>query len=159
MNGRTAKTVAAGLLGCVIGQLALGGSADAIPNSQENCAFDEIVVDQASGAQPIGGTGVSFTLNGTKRVVLNFSADMGVSPDAEARLSYSVDGGAPQEDVYGPANIANNAQFYETRHAMAVITLPGGTHTIQPYWRVSGGEPTMLAVADSRCFTAEWRTK
>jgi hypothetical protein len=70
------------------------------------------------------------------------------------RLDYSVDGAAPQENVFGPANLANTQQGYEGRDATAVIPLGPGTHTITAFWRVSGG-PGKTARMDKRCLTIE----
>jgi hypothetical protein len=37
---------------------------------------------------------------------------------------------------------------------MVVLNVPTGAHTIQPYWRISGGAGTS-GVIYSRCLTAE----
>ncbi len=97
--------------------------------------------------------------NGTsaRQAIVQVSADMGVDPDAEVRLAYAIDGGRPQEGVFGPANFANNQQFWETRSTIAVIPLPAGTHTISAYWRVSGATGKN-AVSSMRCMTVQART-
>jgi hypothetical protein len=90
-------------------------------------------------------------------VIVQFSADTGVETGAEVRISYEVDGGAPQEDVFGPANLADHQEFFEARAVIAVISLGPGTHRITPFWRVSGA-PGKNAFMDSRCVTAESKT-
>lgn len=159
---RNMKWIRSAIAGTVVGAgLAVAvtsGTAEAIPNPQESCAFNAVTVKTSQGAQPIPGTAVTIN-NGdqSRKVVVEFSADMGVDPGAEVRLSYSIDGKPPQEDVYGPANIANHAEFWETRHGLAVVPLGPGTHTIQPYWRISSaGE--RFGFMDSRCVVAEGRT-
>jgi hypothetical protein len=52
--------------------------------------------------RPRLGTGFSYG-----RAVVGVSANAGVDIDAELRLAYSVDGGPVQENVFGPANLAN----------------------------------------------------
>jgi len=135
------------------------GAAEAIPAPQRACAFDFVGITQADGFQPITGTGVTIS-NGTvaREVVVTLSADLGVDTGAEVRLGYSIDGGAPQENVFGPANLANHQEFFEARMIMGVIPIAAGNHTIQPFWRVSGALGTNATI-DARCFVAEGRTK
>jgi hypothetical protein len=128
---------------------------EAIPNAQENCAFSFITTDSTQPAKPIAGTAVTVN-NGTvaRKVLVQFSGDTGVDTGGEVRISYKIDGGAPQEDVFGPANLANHQEFFEARTVIAVIPIGPGTHTITPFWRVSG-VAGKNAFMDSRCFTAE----
>ena len=108
-----------------------------------------------------GGSGLYF--NELTRTVVNsgtanksvfiwFSADVGVPLNAEVRLLFSVDGAAPQ--YYGPQNLANNTQYYETRSALARIPVSPGTHTITPFVFVSAASGA-TAFFDDRCMFVE----
>jgi hypothetical protein len=63
-----------------------------------------------------------------------------------------VDGNAAQEYAYGPGNLANRQEYSEGREVTAVIPLGPGSHTITPYWRVSGAAGK-TATMDERCLT------
>ena len=104
-----------------------------------------------------GGSGLYF--NDLTRTVVNtgtanksafiwFSADVGVPAGAEVRLLFSLDGAAPQ--YRGPQNLANTAEYYQSRSALARISVPPGSHTITPFVFVSAG-PGVTAVFDDRC--------
>ncbi len=132
--------------------------AEAIPNPQETCAFDSLNLTTASG---FVSTGTPVTIdNGTsaRRVIVQMTANAGVDEVAEIRLAYAVDGGAPQENVFGPANLANHQEFFETRATFAIIPLPAGVLTIEPFVRISGA-PGKNATLVQRCFFAEGRTR
>ena len=94
---------------------------------------------------------------GDGKAIVQLSADTGVDPGAEVRVAYSVDGGPPQEGVFGPANLANHQEFFEARTVIAVIPLARGGHTITAHWRVSGGSGKKAAM-DNRCMTVEMRS-
>jgi hypothetical protein len=143
----------------VAGLLFQSHSVQAIPTPQGKCAFDVISTNSTTATQAIPGLSVTVN-NGTaaRTAIVQLSADTHVDTLSEVRVSYSVDGGAPQEDVFGPANLANNQEFREARAVIALIPLPAGTHTITPMWRVSG-VAGKNAVTDSRCVTVETRTK
>jgi hypothetical protein len=148
-------------LGLVVGGVAaFQGSAFALPNSQGVCAFSTQVISSTDGARPLPGLTLTVTNNATsnRNAIVQVSADTGVDDQAEVRISYALDNGPPREDTYGPANFANVAQYYEGRMVLAIIPVPPGTHTIKPYWRVSGS-PGKTAVIDSRCATVEITTK
>lgn len=161
MNTRLALELAAamgavGLLGYHSGRAAEASTPAAVTWPPEvACAFDVITVTNAS--QAISGTLVTVN-NGARAglAVVRFSADTGVDPDAEVRIAYSIDGAPPLEDHFGPVNLANHQQFWEARAVIAAILLGPGTHTIQPYWRVSGA-PGKRAFMDSRCMEVETR--
>ena len=108
-----------------------------------------------------GGSGLYFTEltrtvvnTGTtnKTAVIWFAADVGVPADAEVRLLFSLDGAAPQ--YRGPQNLANAAQYYQSRSTLARISIPPGTHTITPFVFVSGAAG-VTAVFDDRCMFVE----
>lgn len=148
---------AVGLMTGTVGFLAAPG-AEAVPVPQQRCAFNQVTITSFDAAAAIPG--LSLTVNNgsvARRAIVQLSADVGVEPNAEVRVSYSVDGGPQQEDTFGPANLANHQEFYEARGVIAVIPLGPGTHSVTPYWRVSAG-PGMSAVMDSRCATIESRT-
>lgn len=133
-------------------------SVQAIPNPQETCALSQISIDVSQGFQFINGTAVTINNGDTgRRVLAQFSADTGVTDDAEVRIGYQVDNGPVQEGLWGPANLANHQDFFEARTVIAIIPVGPGTHTIRPFWRVSGSAGNS-AVMDNRCFTVEGRT-
>ena len=86
--------------------------------------------------------------------VIRVSASIGVDPGAEVRIGYKVDGGSPVEGVFGPANLANHQEHWETRAMMAIIHLPPGVHVVSPYWRISGAAGKN-AFMTARCATIE----
>ena len=106
---------------------------------------------------PISGSTVTVN-NGVsaRNVVLQFSAAAGVDAGAEIRFGYRVDGGAIQ--FFGPQNLANNTEFWQTRTNLSVARLGPGVHTIVPHWRVSGAVGK-AARMDDRCITAEKTTQ
>jgi hypothetical protein len=134
-------------------------SVQALPASQGSCAFNSIQTNSNAGAQDIPGLSVTVN-NGAqaREAIVQLSADTGVETNAEVRVSYRVNGGAPQEDVFGPANLANHQEFFEARTVIALIPLSAGNNTITPVWRVSGA-PGKQAFMDSRCMTVETRTR
>jgi hypothetical protein len=90
-----------------------------------------------------------------RHVVVHFNADAGVDTAAEIRLGYRVDGGSIVTP--GAQNFANHTEYWQTRHNMVVIYVPAGSHTIQPYWRISGATGKGGAISN-RCLTAEANT-
>ena len=128
-------------------------SAEAIPAASKACAFSVLSNTAANGWRPVTGSAVTINNGSSSRhVVLNFNADAGVDSLAEIRVGYSVNGGSVTTP--GAQNFANHTQYWETRHNMVVMYLPPGTHTIQPYWRISGATGKNGVIA-SRCITAE----
>ena len=99
-----AGATAAGVLAAGLVGYALGSPVSAIPNPQENCAFNSLSITTADGTPAIPGLAVTVnnTTANTQRAIVQLSADLGVDDQAEVRVSYQVDGGAPQEDVFGP---------------------------------------------------------
>ena len=105
--------------------------------------------------------GLSVTINdgsSSRNIVAFTSLDGNVSPNAEMRLSWSVDGGAVSDYTFGPGNIAENQQFDGTRTVMDVIPLGPGTHTLTPEVRLSGISSTS-GIVDRLCVVAEAYTK
>jgi hypothetical protein len=141
-----------------VGTYALfGGTAEAVSSPQSRCAFEFKSVTADQGWMPLG---LDVSINNgaaSRRVIAQLAADMGVETGAEVRVGYSIDGGAVREKVYGPGNLANHTEFWQTRSTLAVIPLPAGTHTVQPYWRVSGVSGKSAAF-EGGCFTVEGRT-
>ena len=131
----------------------------AIPPAQAQCAFDLQSTVSDNGQTAIPGLSVSLTPSQDGPALVKFTADVGVDDQAELRLAYSVDGAPANEYQYGPGNFSNHQQFWEGHTTMAVIPLSGGTtHTITPYWRVSGA-PGMSAFMVTRCISAESETQ
>ena len=148
-------------LGLVLGGVNFFQSiAHAIPPAQAVCAFTTVSISAANGAVAMPGLTLTVTnlRTVTQKAIVQVSADIGVEIDAEVRISYALDSGPPLEDTFGPANLANQAQYYEGRMVIAVIPVPPGKHTIRPFWRVSGA-PAKTAVMDSRCATIEVLTR
>ena len=155
---RTALTLTAAALAGAGATAVLGGSAEAIPAPQKSCSFTYKTISSDQGWQPMG-MNVSVD-NGTtsRKVVAQLAADLGVDTLAEVRVGYSIDGGPVRERVYGPANLANHDEYWETRSTIAVIPLARGTHTVTPYWRISGS-PGKNGYFQTGCFTVEGRTR
>lgn len=125
-----------------------------IPYMASVCAGAPASTTASGRAEPIPGLALRIDDRGVAgRALLALSADLGVDPDAEIRLDYSVDGGPAQENAFGPANLADHQQFGEGRLATAVVPLTAGVHTVTPYWRISGiaGKGATLG---QRCLTA-----
>lgn len=140
-------------------------NAYAIPGGQKSCSVDgtggpNVITTTAGGGIPALGdfapiAGMTVTVNnGTaaRFVVLQFSADANVDAAAEIRLGYTVDGGPIT--FFGPQNLANHSEYWETRNNTSVARIAAGIHTIKAYWRVSGAAGK-AAVMDDRCLTAE----
>ncbi|MER7072760.1 hypothetical protein [Terrabacter sp. NPDC000476] len=126
--------------------------AQAIPGVQKACAFDVSTNTAVNGWRPVNSV-VSVNDGPTSRYILvNFNADAGVDTLAEIRVGYSIDGGPVQ--IFGAQNFANHTEYWQTRHNMVVMVVPSGTHTIRPYWRISGSVGKN-GVMGARCLTAE----
>jgi hypothetical protein len=134
-------------------------AASAIPAPQKACASPGLTLTGGTG--PYHSMGVSVTVNdgtSSRNIVAFTSLDGNVSPNAEMRLSWSVDGGAVSDYAFGPGNIAENQQFDGTRTVMDVIRLGPGTHTLTPEVRLSGNSTTS-GIVDRLCVVAEAYTK
>lgn len=134
-------------------------AASAIPTPQKACGSPGLTLTGGTG--PYHSMGLSVTINdGTsaRNIVAFTSLDGNVSPNAEMRLSWSVDGGAVSDYTFGPGNIAENQQFDGTRTVMDVIRLGPGTHTLTPEVRLSGASTTS-GIVDRLCVVAEAFTK
>ena len=159
LTPRRRTAVALGLTAAVtaVTTTALTGSAEAIPGFQRSCATNVVSTQAQNGWTSMGLATTVKNGDRSRQVVAQLSSDAGVDANAEIRVGYSVDGGTIREGVYGPANLANHTDFWETRTTMAVIPISAGTHTVQAYWRVSGATGTNGVLA-TRCFTVESRT-
>jgi hypothetical protein len=133
--------------------------AHAIPVAQGRCETFPVTIHTGFGFAPMLALPLSINNGANARnAVVRVSADIGVDPGAEVRIGYSVDGGAPIEGVFGPANLANHQEFFETRATMAIVRLPAGVHAVAPFWRVNG-PPGKNATMTARCATIEGFTK
>ncbi len=159
LTKRGAALVASGaLIGGAISVAVTTASAEAIPAPQQKCTFATKTITVADGWQPLG---LAVTVkNGqvARNVVTHLSADVGVAEQAEVRVGYKIDSGPIREKYYGPGNFANHTDFWQTRNAMAVMSVPAGAHTITPYVRISGSEGK-AGWFENGCFVAEARTK
>ena len=132
--------------------LSMASAAQAVPANQARCAFDTQTITASASAVPVPGLGLTAKIGSAdSTTVVQLSANMHVDPAAEVRISYSIDGGSALENRFGPANL-DHQEFAEARTLIAVIPLPAGTHSIVPFWRVSGAAGTGAAVG-SRCAT------
>lgn len=159
MRKRTASTLAGGgvvALGIGLLTTLTGSAAQALPSYQGSCGTDVRSISSSSGWQPVNS--YVYVTNGSvsRRAIVHFTADAGVSTAAEIRLAYKVDTGAVQ--VYGPQNFANHTEYWQSRTNLVVIPLGTGTHRIQPYWRISGATGK-TGVIGARCLTAESQTQ
>jgi hypothetical protein len=146
-----AGLVAASVLAGVGATTALGGAAQAIPLYEKSCKTDVASNTAVNGWRAVNSA-VRVQNNVGRYVVVNFNADAGVDSLAEIRLGYRVDAGPVQ--LVGAQNFANHTEYWQTRHSMVVLAIPAGTHTIRPYWRISGA-PGKNGVIAARCLTAE----
>jgi hypothetical protein len=134
-------------------------AASAIPAPQKACGSPGLTLSGGTG--PYHSMGLSVTVNdgtSSRNIIAFTSLDGNVSPNAEMRLSWSVDGGAVTDYTFGSGNIAENQQFDRTRTVMDVIPLGPGTHTLTPEVRLSGNTTTS-GIVDRLCVVAEANTK
>lgn len=153
------KLTMLGTAGLLAAAAATAQPAQALPAAQGRCATAFVTITTASGFVPMPGLSVSISNGASARnAVVRVSADIGVDPGAEVRIGYSIDGGAPVEGVFGPSNLANHQEFWETRATMAIVRLPAGVHSVTPYWRISGAAGKN-AFMTARCATIEGFTR
>ena len=136
----------------------VGGTAEAIPVPQKQCNFNYQTIKAEDGWRPMGMGVTVRNGDSPRKLVAQLAADLGVDTLAEVRVGYQIDGGPVQERVFGPANLANHTEYWQTRSTIAVIPTPRGTHTVTPYWRVSGSTGKQ-AYFQTGCFTVEGRTR
>ena len=158
LSRRKLRTAAIATVAAVAGGLGsyavLDGHASAVPAPQATCRFGFMSVTADQGWRPLG-LGVTID-NGTvpRQVIAQLGADIGVETGAEVRVGYSIDGGAVREKTYGPGNLANHTEFWQTRHTIAVIPLGAestrsartGGSAAQPARR----DPSMAGASPSR---------
>jgi hypothetical protein len=135
---------------------ALAGPAGALPASQSSCTASSFTISPASGFFPLASA-LTVSVPGATTVKASLSADVGVDTGAEVRLAWSVNNATPLEGTFGPANLANHAEFFETRSTFGLIPVSAGTVTIQPFVRVSGAGGK-LATFLHRCVALEAST-
>lgn len=144
-------------LAAVLSILALAaGTAHAAQKTVSTCSTDGtgganvVSLLAQNGWQAVPG--MSRTLNNTgtvaKQAFITFAADAGVDADAELRLAFSLDNAAPA--YAGPQNLANNAQYWEGRSTVAVVSIPPGSHSLKAMWLVNG-VAGKTAIMDDRC--------
>jgi len=146
-----AGLVAASVLAGVGATTALGGGRMTKTQNEKSYKLDVASNTAVNGWRAVNSA-VRVQNNVSRYVVVNFNADAGVDSLAEIRLAYRVDAGPIQ--IAGAQNFANHTEYWQTRHSMVVLSVPAGTHTIRPYWRISGS-PGKNGVIASRCLTAE----
>jgi hypothetical protein len=122
------------------------------------CAGSSVAYSAPNGPQAIPG--LTTTINdgsASRRAVVTISANVAVDIDAQVLVAYSVDGIVPQENAFGPADLGDHQEYNEGREVTAVIPLGPGSHTITPYWRISGGAGKTASM-DKRCLSVESAT-
>lgn len=152
MNTHLTQPLQAALVaGCLLAASAAGAAQKTVSACNVNGPGGNTVSTIASA----GGkflTDLKVTLNNTgtasKKAFVQFTADANVDSGAELRLTFQLDSGATL--YYGPQNLANHAEYYQTRSTTAVILVPPGTHTITPYFFVQGPGPA-FGILDDRC--------
>lgn len=156
-------STAAVLAGASIGAVALiapvsASAGPAIPAPQQACASPFLSLTGGTGPYHSMGVRVKINNGSARRDIVAFvSMDANVSPAAEMRLSWKVDGRPVTDYRYGPGNIAENQEFDGTRTVMDVIPLGRGRHTLTPEVRLSGNPSTSGQVL-RLCVIAEART-
>jgi hypothetical protein len=83
-----------------------------------------------------------------RNVVTTFSINADVTAGAGLLSTFTVDGGAPVLNAYGPGNLGGNQGGMSWRTIENVIPLGEGTHTINAYVQVNGGWWTWGQVGD-----------
>jgi len=138
---------------------AAAGPAAALPASQSICAMPGFeFFSDAGWITMLPARSVVTT--GATTLKVSATADIGVdnANNAEVRLGWSVNNGAPAEGVFGPANFASHANTWETRTTFGLINVGAGTTTVQPYIRLSAPLLSPSAHIIHRCFTIEATT-
>jgi hypothetical protein len=134
-----------------------------IESEQYTCLHDGYTLQVEDGRQVIPGL-IASIRGGRGAFIVQLSADLGVDPGAEVRVSYRLRHANGTEDTaegeFGPTNFANHQEFFEGRMLIAVIPanrlprLAGTPGHIEPLWRVSG-PPGATATITNRCVTVE----
>ena len=135
--------------------LLTAGPAGAIGTAQYACSGVGVTITPANGYVPVGPAVHVYTGTASATAVeLTASADANVTPNAEMRLSWSIDGHPARDFRYGPGNFAENQQFAGTRTVVDVATVGPGSHSIQPEIRISGN-PTTSGTLYGLCTLAQ----
>jgi hypothetical protein len=93
----------------------------------------------AQGRIQVPGAAVTIKNDDDVRnVVTTFSVDANIAPGAMMLSTFTVDGGAPVLNAYGPGNLGGNQPGMNQRTIENVIPLGKGTHTIYAWVQVSG---------------------
>ncbi|GIE83067.1 hypothetical protein Aph02nite_90170 [Actinoplanes philippinensis] len=135
------------------------GPAAALPASQSVCAMNGFPFWSDAGWISMLPARTVVT-SGATTLKVSATADIGVDSanNAEVRLGWSVNNGAPAEGVYGPANFAVHAGSWAARTTFGLISVGAGTTTVQPYIRLSAPVLSPPANIIHRCFTIEATT-
>nr|AGU11698.1 hypothetical protein [uncultured organism] len=150
---RSALVAAVGLaLGAGV-SLFVADGAEALPTAQQTCSWGARSFTPASGWVPLTAAR-SVPLDSAGTIQASVTVDAGIDAGAEIRLGWAVNGAAPVESSYGPANLANRTEYWETRSTFGLIQRPAGWTTVQPYVRVSGAAGRIGVVA-TRCLALE----
>ncbi|SEH03664.1 hypothetical protein SAMN05444920_14130 [Nonomuraea solani] len=151
-----ASAAALGAAAMVAATIASVQPAAAVPAAQAGCQIGSFALTPALGWLALTAPR-TVTVSSAQFIKAEVTADAGVDAAAEIRLGWSVNGSAPAEGVFGPANFADHQEFFETRSTFALVSVGAGTTTIQPFVRLSGAANKRATVL-RRCSSAEGST-
>ncbi|UBU18569.1 hypothetical protein [Nonomuraea gerenzanensis] len=130
--------------------------AGAVPAAQAGCQAASFGATPALGWLALTAPR-TVTVTSSQFIKAEVTADVGVDAGAELRLGWAINGSAPFEGTFGPANFANHQEFFETRSTFALISVGAGTTTVQPFVRLIGASAKRATVLH-RCSSAEGNT-
>jgi hypothetical protein len=138
-------TAIAALFGSIVGLATVGlipsQTSEPIPHSQETCEFNSQLSFTTGHGYVSTGTQVTIDNGKDSHLVIgHFTVNGGVDEGGEVRIAYAVDGGAPQVNVYGLANLTNHSEYWEIDTTFAVFRLGPGEHTIEPFVYIGVGD-------------------
>ncbi|TYB56160.1 hypothetical protein FXF51_44445 [Nonomuraea sp. PA05] len=155
-RGRIAGAAAIGAVALAAAVVTSVQPAGAVPAAQAGCQAGSFGVTPALGWLALTPPR-TVTVTSSQFIKAEVTADVGVDAGAELRLGWAVNGSAPFEGTFGPANFANHQEFFEARSTFALISVGAGTTTVQPFVRLSGAS-TKRATVLHRCSSAEGNT-
>jgi hypothetical protein len=133
------------------------GAMPLIGNAARDCDFSADSYTPSAAFTPDPDIFLTIS-NGSspKNVIIQYSAEAAVSAaGGRLDLRWSIDGAAPI--ITGPEFYTGDTAF-STRTHMSVVTIPGGTHTVRPFFRYQGPAGSSGTIF-FRCATLEGRTK
>ena len=123
-------------LSCLAFGLILYETPDANAANVSKCSTTQQSIGTAPGLTQFSNLVVSIQNTAPRKVIASLCADICVPSGVSAYLSWSVDGATPVN--VGAINIADHQEGCESRSLFAILSLAAGTHTIRPFWRLTG---------------------